>query len=140
MALLSQFHKPPTRIALAGGTRGFSCLTLKTRLRSRYFWLARYPKGASPLVLLALLLFAVPLLLTLQKFVALLELGERSHKLLADPYQKPPAETALLAGFPYFFKRLPVILHYACYHRVYISAKRSDFLFPFVHFFVLFRR
>jgi len=35
------------------------------------------------LVLLALLLLAVPSLLTLQKLLPLLELGERSHQLLA---------------------------------------------------------
>jgi hypothetical protein len=43
-----------------------------------------YPNGASPLVLLALLLLALPLLLTLQKLVVLLVLGERSHQLLAE--------------------------------------------------------
>lgn len=34
--------------------------------------------------MLALLLLALPLLLTLQKLVVLLALGERSHQLLAD--------------------------------------------------------
>jgi hypothetical protein len=39
-------------------------------------------------VLLALLLLALPLLLTLQKLVELLALGERSHQLLADGRQQ----------------------------------------------------
>lgn len=43
----------------------------------------RNPK-ATPLLLLALLLLALPLLLTLQKLVVLLPLGERSHQLFAD--------------------------------------------------------
>jgi hypothetical protein len=43
----------------------------------------RNPK-ATPLVLLALLLLALPLLLTLQKLVVLLPLGERSHQLFAE--------------------------------------------------------
>lgn len=38
---------------------------------------------ATPLALLALLLFALPLLLTRQKFVELLAFGERSHQLAA---------------------------------------------------------
>ena len=41
-------------------------------------------QGATPFELLALLLLALPLLLTLQKLVVLLALGERSHQLLAD--------------------------------------------------------
>lgn len=40
--------------------------------------------NATPYELLALLLLAVPLLLTLQKLVALLPLGERSHQLVAE--------------------------------------------------------
>lgn len=44
----------------------------------------RNPK-ATPFELLALLLLALPLLLTLQKLVELLELGERSHQLFALP-------------------------------------------------------
>ena len=43
----------------------------------------RNPK-ATPFELLALLLLALPLLLTLQKLVVLLALGERSHQLFAD--------------------------------------------------------
>lgn len=43
----------------------------------------RNPKH-TPLVLLALLLLALPSLLTLQKLVELPLLGERSHQLLAD--------------------------------------------------------
>jgi hypothetical protein len=39
----------------------------------------------TPLLLLALLLLALPLVLTLQKLVLLLELGERSHQLLVEP-------------------------------------------------------
>lgn len=45
----------------------------------------RHPKGARPFVLLALLLLALPLVLTLQKFVLLPLLGERSHQLLLEP-------------------------------------------------------
>jgi len=40
-------------------------------------------QGATPLVLLALLLLALPLLFTLQKFVVLLLLGVASHQLFA---------------------------------------------------------
>ena len=42
-----------------------------------------YPQGATPLLLLALLLFAVPSELTLQKLVVLEPFGERSHQLFA---------------------------------------------------------
>lgn len=42
---------------------------------------------ATPLALLALLLFALPLLLTRQKFVELLAFGERSHQLAAEPFR-----------------------------------------------------
>jgi len=52
--------------------RYFHCLVLK------------HPKGDSPLVLDALLLFALPSELTLQKLFELPELGERSHQLVAD--------------------------------------------------------
>ena len=38
----------------------------------------------TPLVLLALLLLALPLLLTLQKLLVLSRLGERSHQLFAE--------------------------------------------------------
>ena len=38
----------------------------------------------TPFELLALLALALPLLLTLQKLVELLELGERSHQLFAE--------------------------------------------------------
>lgn len=41
-------------------------------------------RRATPFELLALLLLALPLLLTLQKLVVLFALGERSHQLLAD--------------------------------------------------------
>jgi hypothetical protein len=44
-----------------------------------------HPNGAMPLVLLALLLLALPSLLTLQKLLLLPEYGELSHQLLADP-------------------------------------------------------
>ena len=43
-----------------------------------------YPNGATPLALLALLLFALPSELTLQKFVALSRFGERNHQLPAE--------------------------------------------------------
>lgn len=43
----------------------------------------RNPK-ATPLVLLALLLLALPLLLTLQKLLELVTLGERSHHQFAE--------------------------------------------------------
>ena len=46
-------------------------------------------QGASAQELLALLLLALPLLLTLQKLLLLPELGERSHQLLAEPPQQP---------------------------------------------------
>jgi hypothetical protein len=39
-----------------------------------------YPNGASPLVLLALLLLAEPSVFTLQKFVELLTYAEASHQ------------------------------------------------------------
>ena len=41
--------------------------------------------GATPLELFALLLFAFPLLFTLQKLLELLALGERSHQFAAEP-------------------------------------------------------
>ena len=41
--------------------------------------------GATPLELFALLLFAFPLLFTLQKLVELLALGERSHQFIVEP-------------------------------------------------------
>ena len=44
---------------------------------------------ATPFELEALLLLALPLLLTLQKLLLLPELGERSHQLLAEPPQQP---------------------------------------------------
>lgn len=43
-----------------------------------------HPKGARPLAFEALLLFAPPFEFTLQKLLALLEFGERSHQLFAD--------------------------------------------------------
>lgn len=58
----------------------FTLATSLTRVRILF---ARYPKGASPFALEALLLFALPFVLTLQKFVALLAFGERSHQLQA---------------------------------------------------------
>jgi hypothetical protein len=42
-------------------------------------------QGASPLALLALLLLAAPEVLTLQKFVALLALGDDNHQLAEPP-------------------------------------------------------
>ena len=41
--------------------------------------------GRTPLALLALLLFGAPLVLTLQKFVALLTFGDDSHQLAVQP-------------------------------------------------------
>ena len=41
--------------------------------------------GATPLELFALLLFAFPLLFTLQKLLELLALGDRSHQFIAEP-------------------------------------------------------
>ena len=46
--------------------------------------LLQNPK-ATPFELDALLLLALPLLLTLQKLVELLPFGERSHQLFAEP-------------------------------------------------------
>ena len=44
-------------------------------------------QGSTPLALLALLLFAVPSVFTLQKFVELLIYGEASHQLVAAHIQ-----------------------------------------------------
>lgn len=46
--------------------------------------LTKWNQGAKRLVLLALLLLALPLLLTLQTLLVLPELGERNHQLLAE--------------------------------------------------------
>ena len=47
-----------------------------------------HPKGARPLVLLALLLLAEPSELTLQKLLELPELDDRSHQLLTEPLNR----------------------------------------------------
>lgn len=65
----------------------FYLLTYKEFIIKKFFILYKYINkieshvGASPLTLLALLLLALPLLLTLQKLVVLDPLGERSHQL-----------------------------------------------------------
>lgn len=51
--------------------------------------------GDTPLLLFALSLFALPLLLTIQKLLLLPELGERSHQLEAEPLQR---KTRLFQG------------------------------------------
>ena len=66
-----------------------------------------HPKGERPLVLLALLLLALPLVLTLQKLLLLPELGERSHQLPAVTFRSYPlmlyCEPHLVAWWVFWF-------------------------------------
>lgn len=78
-----------------------------------------YPKGASKFVLLALFALALPSLLTLQKLLVLLSLGERSHQLLAHLQPEPL----------FTFKFLTVIVQYAFYEGYCIGASFAYFLF-----------
>lgn len=71
-----------------------------------------YPKGASKFVLPALFASALPSLLTLQKLLVLLSLGERSHQLLAHLQPEPL----------FTFKFLTVIVQYAFDERHRIGA------------------
>ena len=60
------------------------CISVPTLFHTHgYFWQIQNPK-LTPLELLALLLLAAPLELTLQKLLELVKLGERSHQLLAE--------------------------------------------------------
>ena len=88
-----QRPKPGPYLPVSKILKGF--FSLGATLLSCPFLCIR-PKGLTPLAELALLLLAVPLLLTLQKLLLLDALGERSHQLLAAPleawpfYQEPP--------------------------------------------------
>lgn len=86
-----------------------------------------HPQGASRLELPALLLLAEPLLLTLQKLVALLALGERSHQLLA----LPPSDHVRMSGA----FALGIAFHYSGDKVVDVHRVRTYqplfFLYPF---------
>lgn len=75
---------PRPRFALPGMVT-ISCIMYAFSLALLFRLRMIYPQGANRFVLLALLLLAVPELDTLQKLVALLPLGERSHQLFAEP-------------------------------------------------------
>lgn len=61
---------------------------LKSDFAMRLLCLLREEPHDTPFELLALLLFALPLLFTLQKFVEDDAKGERSHQLFAEPQRK----------------------------------------------------
>ena len=63
--------------------------------------LARENPGATPFVLLALLLFQSPLELTLWKLFELLAFGERSHHQFEDPTGPDPGQAAAGAAHPH---------------------------------------
>jgi hypothetical protein len=64
----------------ARGQIGSPALPVKNPTHS----LSSQNQGETPFVLLALLLLALPLVFTLQKFVVLLAFGDPSHQLLAE--------------------------------------------------------
>ena len=97
-----------------------------------------HPKGDSPFALLALLLFALPLLLTLQKLVALLTRGERSHQLLAEPSE----DTAVLSkpyllGLIYFLYSSPSAFNtpaISLWHVSHIPPISNSWSYSFAYF------
>ena len=64
------------------------CTFVPALFRISYFGAAQNPKE-TPYVLLALLLFALPSELTLQKLLLLLTFGDRSHQFVADIQSMP---------------------------------------------------
>ena len=101
---------------------------------------------ATPLALLALLLFALPLLLTRQKFVELLAFGERSHQLAAEP----TATKTELNPCCLFFRNssrpvrqilvpLPVFLPDSCQQLRFLRDHRTPLLHGFPNPFAPFR-
>lgn len=62
-------------------------------------------------MLLALLLLAVPSELTLQKLLLLLELGERSHQLLAEPRNAAPRHNETGTRFDPRKSQMLILLH-----------------------------